>query len=144
MAFVYHRTVYFRDTDGAGVVYFAQVLAFCHEAYESSLAAVGIELPHFFRAQTLAVPITHADVDFFAPLTCGQALGIVLTPQRGDRSSEFAITYQVHLLPAPQAPPNPSDRPAAIAHTRHVCIHPTLRHRCDRPPFLENWLDTWG
>ncbi|MFS8118916.1 MAG: acyl-CoA thioesterase, partial [Microcoleus sp.] len=44
MSFSYTRTVRFQDTDAAGVVYFANVLAMCHEAYEASLAASGINL----------------------------------------------------------------------------------------------------
>ena len=34
MAFAYYYTVRFQDTDAAGVVYFANVLRICHEAYE--------------------------------------------------------------------------------------------------------------
>ncbi|MBD2021122.1 1,4-dihydroxy-2-naphthoyl-CoA hydrolase, partial [Leptolyngbya sp. FACHB-36] len=44
MPFVYSRTVRFSDTDAAGVVYFASALSICHEAYEASLAAVGVDL----------------------------------------------------------------------------------------------------
>jgi len=36
MPFTYSRTVHFADTDAAGVVFFANFLAICHEAYEES------------------------------------------------------------------------------------------------------------
>ena len=48
MPFEYPRTIRFADTDAAGVVYFAQILSICHEAYEASLQASGIELRQFF------------------------------------------------------------------------------------------------
>ena len=44
MPFVYRRTIRFADTDAAGVVFFPNYLAICHEAYEESLADDGIEL----------------------------------------------------------------------------------------------------
>lgn len=47
MPFVYHRTIRFQDTDSAGVVYFANTLAMCHEAYEESLMASGIQVQKF-------------------------------------------------------------------------------------------------
>lgn len=48
MSFYYTRIVHFQDTDAAGVIYFANILAICHEAYEASLAAFNINLRFFF------------------------------------------------------------------------------------------------
>lgn len=94
MSFTYQRIVRFQDTDAAGVVYFANVLAICHEAYEASLAASGIDLNTFFRGTDVAIPIVHASVDFMRPLRCGDRLEIHLTPTPLS-SSEFAIAYRV-------------------------------------------------
>jgi 1,4-dihydroxy-2-naphthoyl-CoA hydrolase len=73
MPFTYLRTVHFQDTDAAGVVYFANVLAMCHEAYEASLAASGINLKAFFSNPEVAFPIIHASVDFYRQ--CLRAIG---------------------------------------------------------------------
>ncbi len=67
MGFIYQRVVRFQDTDAAGVVYFANILAICHEAYEASLADSGINLRLFFGGGNIAVPITHSSADFFVP-----------------------------------------------------------------------------
>ena len=40
MPFSYSRSVRFADTDAAGVVFFANYLALCHEAYEEALAGL--------------------------------------------------------------------------------------------------------
>ena len=132
MPFTYHRTVHFRDTDAAGVVYFANVLSICHEAYEASLAASGVDLNQFFRAGEVAVPIVHADVDFFQPMHCGDRLTIHLTP-RSINDSEFEITYNlfVEML---------LEKPASRATTRHVCINPSLRKREALSAELTLWL----
>jgi 1,4-dihydroxy-2-naphthoyl-CoA hydrolase len=133
MTFIYHRTVHFQDTDAAGVVYFANGLSMCHEAYEASLAAVGVDLKLFFsRSTNLAVPITHAEIDFFRPISCGDRLDIHLTPKLL-QPSEFEITYQIFLA-------NSSQPPLTRALTRHVCIDMTTRQRQGLSAELMEWV----
>ncbi|MEB3163152.1 MAG: thioesterase family protein [Prochlorothrix sp.] len=143
MAFFYYRTIYFADTDAAGVVYFANLLSICHEAYEASLVAAGIQLPDFFRSQTVAIPIAHAQIDFFQPLTCGQLVAVQVQPQALPQPSEFQTQYHLYRVDRSE-PPTEADRPIAQASTRHVCINPTLRHRRDLPDFITHWLSQWG
>lgn len=134
MPFTYVRTIRFQDTDAAGVVYFANILAICHEAYEESLVAVGIQLQSFFASNTVAIPIVHACVDLFQPMYCGDRLVIHLAPQQLD-NHKFEIAYEI-LKPG-------SDRPVAKAVTRHVCIDPTSRTRQELPAILIHWLQHW-
>lgn len=136
MSFIYPRTVYFRDTDAAGVVYFANVLAMCHEAYEASLAESGIDLRTFFRAGDSIVPIVHAEVDFLRPMVCGDRLSIHLTPHALS-TSEFEIHYTVFLAAAPE-------KPVSKASTRHVCIAVPQRTRQGLFPALAHWLQQWS
>jgi 1,4-dihydroxy-2-naphthoyl-CoA hydrolase len=135
MPFSHHYTVRFRDTDAAGVVYFANVLAICHEAYEASLAASGIEARSFFRHPSAAVPIVHASVDFLRPVSCGDRLIVQLIPRPLPENS-FEIAYEIFADPK-------GDRPLAKALTRHVCIDPDRRKRRSLPVILQNWLDRW-
>ena len=121
MSFIYQRIVRFHETDAAGVVYFANVLNLCHEAYEASLAASGVNLKIFFGGSAIAIPIVHADIDFRRPMFCGDLLKIDLTPHSQDPSS-FEITYQITEDTA-------NARPLAKALTRHVCIDTTERNR---------------
>lgn len=132
MSFTYNRTVHFRDTDAAGVVYFANVLSMCHEAYEASLAVSGINLKLFFTQPTVAIPIVHASVDFFRPMFCGDELQIHLTPQKL-RDTKFEISY--HIIAA-----SSSEQPLAQAITRHVCINPTTRTKTQLPEGIIKWL----
>lgn len=136
MTFIYPRTVHFQDTDAAGVVYFANVLTMCHEAYEASLAASGVDLRSFFGGSELAVPIFHASVDFLKPLFCGDRLQVHLTPHRL-HPAEFEIQYQIFPLPE-------SRKPFSRAITRHVCIEVATRSRHPLPEFMLTWLASWG
>ncbi|MBD0346571.1 MAG: acyl-CoA thioesterase [Coleofasciculus sp. Co-bin14] len=132
MSFIYNRTVRFQDTDAAGVVYFANVLSMCHEAYEASLAASGIDLKLFFRNPAAAIPIIHSSVDFFLPMFCGNQLLIHLTPQQLSET-KFEITYQVVSASS-------SEQQFAKAITRHVCINPANRTKIQLPEAIVQWL----
>jgi 1,4-dihydroxy-2-naphthoyl-CoA hydrolase len=134
--FIYRRTVRFQDTDGAGVMYFANGLAIAHEAYEASLQATEIDLKAFFQGVPVAVPIVHASVDFLHPIAVGDRLEIHLTPDQ-IRPTEFEIHYQI----CGEATP---DKPVIRALTRHVCIDAQTRTRQDLPPQLITWLGQWG
>ena len=133
MPFTYTRTVHFQDTDAAGVVYFANVLAMCHEAYEASLAASGINLKAFFSNPRVAFPIIHASVDFYRPMFAGDRLTIQLTPKQQVTGDEFEIAYQVFSEEV-------AGRSAAKALTKHVCIDAVSRDRKQLSEDLMKWM----
>lgn len=132
MPFTHNRTVRFSDTDAAGVVYFANVLSICHEAYESSLAASGINLKSFFNNPTAAIPIIHASMDFLRPMFCGDQLRIHLTPQQLD-DYKFDIDYQIFAVSS-------SEQLLAKAMTKHLCIEPMTRTKTQLPEAILEWL----
>ena len=115
------------------MVYFANILTLCHEAYEAAIAAAGmVDLRVFFGGGTVAVPVVHASVDFRRPLHCGDAVEIALTPQSLDDTT-FEIRYCLR---------NAAKKTVAIALTRHVCIHSTSRQRHPLPPVLTHWVSS--
>ena len=132
MAFVYHRTIHFGDTDAAGVVFFPNYLAICHEAYEESLAAAGLELKTFFSDHAVVVPIAQSRAEYLRPLACGDKVRVTLIPARLDDSS-FAIDCELHRLGRP-------DKLAARVHTEHVCIASGSRQRHALPAPLAAWI----
>lgn len=137
MPFTYSRTIRFQDTDAAGVVYFANVLAICHEAYEASLAAAGIDLKSFFGDRELAIPIVHASVDFFRPMFCGDLLTVSLVPTALNDNT-FEIAYEITAAPTPES------GQLARAITRHVCINPARRSRESLPESMLQWLTKYN
>jgi len=132
MSFTYTRTVHFQDTDAAGVVYFANVLAMCHEAYEASLAASEINLKAFFSNPQLAIPIIHATVDFYRPMFVGDRLTIQLTAKQVG-ADEFEIAYQFFSGEI-------AGKSAANALTKHVCIDAVSRTKKQLSEELMQWL----
>lgn len=134
MAFSYERTVHFPDTDAAGVVFFANYLAICHEAYEEALAAAGIDARTFFSDRDgVVLPISRSEADYLRPLFVGDKLRISLHPERLTEHS-FALSYEI-------AKRGPADKLAARVRTEHVCIRADTRERTALPSALAAWID---
>lgn len=129
----YDRTIRLADTDAAGVIYFASLLSICHEAYEASLEEAGISLQSFLKDASLAIPIVHAEIDFFRPLYCGDKIRVIVRPHSLSET-EFESEYLLTAL-------SESEKPFAKAKTHHVCIDPQKRRRISLPASIIAWLD---
>ena len=136
MAFSYNRTVYLADTDAAGVVYFASVMNMCHEAYEESLAHVGINWQQLLTNSMVAIPIVHAEVSFFRPMFCGDQLIVKLVPTQISEH-KFSIDYQIFSTTS-------TNKPLAQGNTQHICINAQTRSRVNLPDFLIQWLQAFS
>jgi 1,4-dihydroxy-2-naphthoyl-CoA hydrolase len=132
MPFTYERTIHFPDTDAAGVVFFANYLSICHEAYEEALNAAGIDIRSFFSDTGVVVPISKSSADYLRPLFCGDKLKVTLrpTPLSGDT---YCIEYEMLRVGRP-------DKLAASVKTCHVCIDSKTRERVPLPPALAAWV----
>ncbi|WP_330205096.1 thioesterase family protein [Cyanobacterium sp. Dongsha4] len=128
--FSYSRKIHFADTDSAGVVYFSNLLSICHEAYEEVLLSLGINLSNFFTDKQLAIPIIHAEIDFFKPLFCGDLINIQC--QINYISDKvFDVNYLVEK----------DKNLIAKAITRHICINPETRESQFIPSYLKTLFD---
>ena len=134
MAFVYLRRIRFRDTDAAGVMYFTNALAICHEAYEEALMQQGIDLRLFFSGTEVAVPIVHASVDYRRPSYCGDVQYVHVMPVQLSES-EFEVNYALYAEVGGSVL-------LSQAKTRHVCIHPGDRQRVALPQSLLQWIQS--
>lgn len=126
----FQRVIRFGDTDAAGVVYFAQLLSICHEAYEAAIAELGFDLRTFFSDRgSVILPIVHAEIDYQRPVYCGDRLEIELQATALSRD-RFRVDY--HLSHNGQA--------VATAHTIHFCLDRQTRQRSPLPDRLQAWL----
>jgi 1,4-dihydroxy-2-naphthoyl-CoA hydrolase len=132
MAFSYLRTIHFSDTDAAGVVFFANYLAICHEAYEEALGAAGIELKTFFADTGTVVPITKSEAEYLRPLACGDKVRVTVRPEWLTEAT-YAVRYEITRL-------GPVEKLAARVRTEHVCIATQSRERHPLPPQLAAWV----
>jgi 1,4-dihydroxy-2-naphthoyl-CoA hydrolase len=130
MEYRWDYQIQLRDTDAAGVVYFANFLTICHAAYEASLSAAGIDLRLLISASEVALPITHASGDFRKPLYCGDQIQVLLIPTHISES-EFQINYRLCLI---------EGKVAATVLTKHVAIKVIDRQRTKLPSLVDDWI----
>jgi 1,4-dihydroxy-2-naphthoyl-CoA hydrolase len=132
VAFTYLRTIHFPDTDAAGVVFFPNYLAMCHEAYEEAIADAGIDVRTFFSDSGVVVPISKSNADYLRPLYCGDKVRISVAPVLLTENT-YAIDYELVKL-------RPTEKLAAQVRTFHVCINSKTRERTVLPPELLAWV----
>ena len=72
-------TVYFEDTDTAGVVYYANYLKFMERARADMIRAVGVDQSAALRADGSAYFVTHVNIRYRAPARLGEDLVVVST-----------------------------------------------------------------
>ena len=133
MPYAYSRTIHFPDTDAAGVVFFANYLSICHEAYEEALGAAGLDVATFFSANGIVVPIARSTAEYLRPLRVGDKIRVTVRPEPLSANS-FALNYELTRL-------TPIEKLAARVRTEHVSTSLQLRERVPLPPALAAWVN---
>ncbi|MBK8013339.1 MAG: acyl-CoA thioesterase [Deltaproteobacteria bacterium] len=89
--------VRFQDCDPAGVVFFARVFEFFHDAYAAFLADAGLPLPRLLAEKAFMTPIVHAEADYQTPLRCGDEIRTTLSSLQLGHSS-MTLRYRLEKL----------------------------------------------
>src|SRR5438067_10122009 len=76
MAYEHRLRVRFHDTDPAGIVFFANIFVYCHEAFEEMLRALGLPLDELIRSKEQILPLGHAEADFKKPFRHGALVAV--------------------------------------------------------------------
>jgi 1,4-dihydroxy-2-naphthoyl-CoA hydrolase len=135
MAVFEHRLrVRFQHTDPAGIVFFANILVYCHEAYEEFLRASGMPLEEFIGKREHSLPLGHAEATFKRPFRAGQLVTVRLAVGRiGNRS--FRVEYDLF---------GQGGEHLATAATDHVCIESASGRSSEIPPQLRALLEKYS
>jgi acyl-CoA thioester hydrolase len=80
-------SVYFEDTDTAGVVYYANYLKFMERARSDMIRAVGIDQAEMLRGDGSAYFVTHVDIHYRRPARLADELRVVSTVEQVRASS---------------------------------------------------------
>jgi 1,4-dihydroxy-2-naphthoyl-CoA hydrolase len=131
MAYEHSLRVRFQDTDPAGIVFFANILVFCHEAYEEFLRANGMPLEEFLGKREHILPLGHAEATFKRPIKYGQLVKVRVTVGRiGNRN--FRLEYDLF---------GEDGEHLATAATVHVCVDPASGRSVAILPQLREMLE---
>jgi 1,4-dihydroxy-2-naphthoyl-CoA hydrolase len=132
MPFLHKRTLRFADTDAASIVYFANYLSICHEAYEESLLARGFRLESDCRALNILLPVRRSEADYLRSLAAGEVVEIELTVRK-DAADTFTVSYELWKEEGRR-------KRVAVAKTTHVCLDGRTRERMALPRVFEEWI----
>jgi len=93
--YIHKTTLRLRDTDAAGVIYFANIFDLAHEAFEAFMESVGMDIGLILRSTHFDLPVVHAEADYKKPILPGDKLRIHLSNERlGDTS--FTLLYRIY------------------------------------------------
>ncbi len=119
-----------RDTDAAGLLFFANQLVYAHDLYELFLERIGFPLPQVIRQEPFLLPIVHVESDYLAKLEVGEQVEIILTVAKISDSS-FTLAYQLF---------NSAGESAGKAKTVHVAVDKKRGQKIKLPDKLRNAL----
>jgi 4-hydroxybenzoyl-CoA thioesterase len=107
----YDRPVRFEDVDAAGIVFFARLFSYCHEAMEDLFSSLDGGYVKLITERRIGFPAVRVEADFSAPLRYGDGVKIEVTvPHVGTTSCTLAYD----LARAKDGAP--------IAKIKHVCV----------------------
>ena len=84
----------FQDIDAAGILFFAHLFRYSHEAYEQFMSAHHHSLADIIKDGTFLLPIVHAEADYKRPIHHSENITIELGIKNLGTSS---FTIQYHL-----------------------------------------------
>ena len=87
-----YNKVRMHDTDMAGILYFARLFRFAHDALEEFIEAQGYSFEMMFHGDHFVFVIVHCEADYLASLKVGDKLTVHLTIDHIGNTS-FTIYY---------------------------------------------------
>jgi 1,4-dihydroxy-2-naphthoyl-CoA hydrolase len=107
------KRITLRDTDAAGVLYFARYLAMAHDAYEEFMVSRGCDFRRHVTEGEYLVPVVHAQSNYHRPLWLGDMVTIQVNVAEINRRT-FHIAYELY---------GPDEQVAASCKTIHVAVN---------------------
>jgi YbgC/YbaW family acyl-CoA thioester hydrolase len=139
--FKHSLTVPFQDIDAAGVVFYAHLFRYAHEAYEHFMQQIGCSLQALLAEGSYLLPLVHAEADYRRPLHHADRLKIELWLKRlgqtsftlgyrvlGDNQTEHASLETVHV-----ALDRETQRPVALPDSLRVALQQLIPDAASSP-----------
>jgi 1,4-dihydroxy-2-naphthoyl-CoA hydrolase len=123
------RVVAFQDVDAAGIVFYARVFDYFHDAYVDLLRVRGAPLEAALRDGAWVAPLTRAEAEYLRPLRFGDEIDVVVAAlDLGE--TEYGLEYRIEH----------QGRVAAVGRTLHVSVDPETFRRAAVPEVLRRAL----
>jgi 1,4-dihydroxy-2-naphthoyl-CoA hydrolase len=106
----------------AGILYFARLFRFAHDALEDMLEAEGVVFDTMFTTNAFFFVIAHCEGNYYMPLTAGERLEVHLVIEKFGTTS-FHINYNIYR----------KSELVGSVKTVHVCLNSTTRQKMEIP-----------
>lgn len=129
---IFERAVRFDEVDAAGIVYFARVVGYCHEAMEAFFDGLDGGYAALIVERRIGLPAVKLEAEFHAPLRYGDRIRIETRVTRlGTKSAD--LLYRVHE--------RGTEPPCAVL--RHTVVTTDLAslRSCDMPSDVRALLE---
>ncbi len=123
------RVVAFQDVDAAGILFYARIFDYLHDAYVALLRDRGAPLEAALRDGAWVAPLTRAEAEYLRPLRFGDAIEVIVGAIHVDET-EYTVEYRVEV----------AGEVAAVGRTRHVSVDPDTFRRAQVPAVLRDAL----
>jgi 1,4-dihydroxy-2-naphthoyl-CoA hydrolase len=123
------RVVAFQEVDAAGIVFYARIFDYFHDAYVAFLRERGAPLEAALRDGSWVAPLTHAEASYRRPLRFGDAIQVAVTGVELEET-EYRVRYTIEA----------DAGVACDGETVHVSVDPETFRRCPVPEGLRRAL----
>jgi 1,4-dihydroxy-2-naphthoyl-CoA hydrolase len=123
------RVVAFQEVDAAGIVFYARVFDYFHDAYVAFLRERGAPLEAALRDGSWVAPLTHAEASYRRPLRFGDEVRVSVVAIDVEET-EYRVRYTIEA----------DAGVACEGETVHVSVDPETFRRCPVPEVLRRAL----
>ncbi|XGC81349.1 acyl-CoA thioesterase [Bdellovibrio bacteriovorus] len=131
---VFHttKTITFRDSDPAGIMFFGNIFAFSHDAFEEFIVAAGYTYKEWFGQRDYLIPIRHTEADFLAPFFPGESYDVAATVASiGETSFKMKYVFSKKA------------KPHAIVSMVHAVVDGKTMQKTALPPTMKTRLEKY-
>lgn len=125
--FVQRRAARFQEIDAAGIVFFARLFDWFHDAYFAFLEGEGGRLPEVMVARPWIAPLRRVDAEFLRPIRFGDEVEVAIVALRLD-GSELRTGYRIA--------PAGGGKPLALGRITAVFVDGQSFKRIEPPEFI--------
>ncbi|KYG63280.1 thioesterase [Bdellovibrio bacteriovorus] len=126
------KTLTFRESDPAGIMFFGNIFGFAHDAFEEFIQAAGYTYQGWFGQRDLIIPIRHTESDFLSPFFPGQTYDIAVTVASFGETS-FKMKYVF----------TQSGKTNAVVHMVHSVVDGKTKQKAALPAEMKSRLEPY-
>ena len=122
--------VRFQDVDAAGIVFYARIFDYFHDAYVAFLRTRGLPLEDALRDRSWVAPLRRAEADYHRPLRFADPFEVILSGL-DVAETEFTVEYRIEK----------GGETMCTGRTVHVSVDPARFTRSALPDRLRRALE---